>query len=103
MYTNEATLIGLIRRPDSLPKILELDGKKIQCIETLIVTGSSQALHIPILITGDAFQTAREWFDVFPEGFHARTQSTVMMLDGIPRQVVNFIQPREDKRWQVFE
>ena len=103
MYTNETTLIGFIRPPASLPRILEFDGHKISCIETVIVTGQNSALHIPIFITGEARKTAQEWFEVFPEGFHARTQSTVMMLDGVPCLVVNFIQAREDKRWQIFE
>ncbi len=103
MYTNETTLIGFIRPPTNLPKILEFEGNKIQYLEAVIETGRNSSLHIPILITGEAFKTARQWFEVFPEGFHARTQSTVMMIDGNPRQVVNFIQPREDKRWQIFE
>ena len=103
MYTNETTLIGFIRPPASLPRILEFDGNKIQCVETVIVTGQNSALHIPIFITGEARKTAQEWFEVFPEGFHARTQSTVMMYAGAPHLFVNFIQAREDKRWQIFE
>jgi hypothetical protein len=103
MYTNEATLIGFIRPPASLPRMLEFEGNKIQYVETVIVTGQNRSLHIPILITGEAMKAAREWFEVRPEGFHARTQSTVMMLDDTPRLVVNFIQAREDKRWQMFE
>lgn len=104
MYTNEATLIGFIYPPQNIkPTILEFEGKKIASLETVIETGNLPELYIPIHLTGDTIEVARTWLTNCPKGFHARTQSTLVLLNGKIHAVVNFLQAREDRGWQIFE
>ena len=104
MYTNETTLIGFIRPPRSAkPYLIEFDGKEIASLETVIVTGQSRSLHVPIYLTGEAIDEARQWFDIRPEGFHARVEGTLVMYSEEVYVVVNYIKAREDRSWQRFE
>ena len=104
MYTNEATLIGFIRPPENPePYLIEFEGKAIASIQTVIETGGCAELHIPIFLTGETIEVAENWLKTRPRGFHARTQSTLVMHKGKPHAVVNYVQAREDRSWQIFE
>ena len=104
MYTNEATLIGFIYPPQDIkPTILEFEGKQIASLETVIETGKLPELYIPIHLTGENIEVARGWFQAYPQGFHARIQSTLIVFDGRVHAIVNFLQAREERKWQAFE